>query len=517
MARLLGIDATKTTVRVATVRTSYRRVMLEAFGEADIAWAGSEVEAIRIAAGGQKADGCAIALAGERSFYRRLQLPTAAQRDIENVLGFEIEATVPFEMDDAVFAYRMLRGSPGAAVVPIFAVIARTEDVRERIGVVREALGIEPERVGSGPLPLANLMAIMPELERGPVGGPPGPVAILNVGEGTSEFVVLLGGEAVFARTLSRGTAGLPESAHLLARDLRQTLGAWRSQGGDPLRGVYLAGMGASAQGADVFLATELGVNILPLPSANLEGVSAEQAAQVPRFAKALSLALGLTGRTKSLNLRRGVLEAERSYPYLREKIPMLSGLAAVILVSFGFSTIAEVRALDAERAMLTARLAAASADVLGEEISEPEKAKELLESGPGKADEDPLPRIDGFDVMVQLSKAVPKEMVHDVVDLDVQRGKVVIQGVVPAVADSDTIAKNMRENRCFKDVHVGRTTQYTEGKYKYQLELELKCEEKKKPKAEPDGSAQPATSGAGDARERPPPSAKPDKTEGGK
>lgn len=227
----------------------------------------------------------------------------------------------------------------------------------------------------------------------------------------------------------------------------------------------------------------------------------------MPRFAKALGLALGLTGRPRAHNLRRGPLEAERSYPYLREKIPVLSGLAAVIAVSMGFSTIAEVRALDAEREMLMARLGVATRDVLGEEISEPDKAKEVLEAGGGKADEDPLPRIDGFDVMVQLSKAVPKDIVHDVVELDVQRGKAVVQGVVPAVADSDTIAKGMKENRCFKDVHVGRTTQYTEGKYKYQLELELKCEERRraaKTGAEPEGSAQPAAG----------PTAKPDTKE---
>ena len=51
MARLLGIDATRTSVRTAIVRTSYRRVTLEAFGEADIAWAGSEALAIRAATG----------------------------------------------------------------------------------------------------------------------------------------------------------------------------------------------------------------------------------------------------------------------------------------------------------------------------------------------------------------------------------------------------------------------------------------------------------------------------------
>ncbi len=115
---------------------------------------------------------------------------------------------------------------------------------------------------------------------------------------------------------------------------------------------------------------------------------------------------------------------------------------------------------------------------------------------------------------MVQLSKAVPKDVVHDVIDFDVQRGKVVIQGVVPTVSDAETVAKNMRENRCFHSVNVGKTSVFGEGKQKYQLEFELKCEDlKKKPKgaAEPDGSAQPAA-GAGPAA-----TAKPDKTEGGK
>src|SRR4051812_30251318 len=220
MARLLGIDVSKSTVRAAVVRTAYRRVTLEAFGEADIAWAGSEVEAIRAAAGTYRPEACAIALTGEKSFYRRLELPAAAQKEIGNVLAFELEATVPFEMEDAIFDYRVLRGGD-AATVPVFAVLARTEDVRARIVPVREALGIEPERVGSGPLPLANLMSVMPELDR---PASEGPLAILDVGEHQSEIVVLLGGEAVFARTLSRGTAGLPESAHALARELRQTL-----------------------------------------------------------------------------------------------------------------------------------------------------------------------------------------------------------------------------------------------------------------------------------------------------
>jgi general secretion pathway protein L len=481
MSRLLGIDAGKSVVRVALIRTAYRKVAVEALGEATVADAGSEAEAIRAAVGLIRPDGAALSLSGERSFYRRLDLPAAAQKELESVLGFELEATVPFEMDDAVFDYRVLKRPPGSDTIPVFAAIARSDDVRERIAVAREALGFEPERVGTGAVALANLEAVMPELA---ATADKGPVAILDLDYLTAELVFLAGGEPVFARTLSHGTAGLPGSAPVLARELRQTLAAWRNLGGEPLSGMYLVGGGASAQGAEVFLAAELGISILPLPAPRLAEITPEQAAALPRFAKALALALGLTPKAKSFNLRRGALEAERSYPFLREKIPILAGLGTVIALSFGFSIVAEMRTLDAEREMLLASMSAASRDVLGEETSDPARARELLDQGPGGADEDPMPRADAFDVMVQLSKAVPKEITHDVIELDVNRGHVNLQGTVPSVADAQIIADHLKEHRCFRDVKISRTSQFTDGKHKYVLEFDLKCEDSKKKKA---------------------------------
>jgi general secretion pathway protein L len=360
---------------------------------------------------------------------------------------------------------------------------------------VREALGMEPERVGTGSMPLANLAAVMPEIEApfGKVaapGEPPLPVAILDLGEASSDVIILQGGEPVFARTLSRGTIGLPGSAPQLSRELRQTLASWRASGGDPLAGMYLVGGGASAQGADVFLSTELGVTILPLPKPQLDGVTPEQEAVLPRYMKAIGLAMGLTGKPRGLNLRRGPLEAARSYPFLREKIPLLAGLAAVVAVSFGFSLLAEHRSLSAERELLLTRLDAATGEVFGEATNDPTKAQELLDKGAGAADEDPMPRVDAFDVMVKLSEVVPKEIVHDVVELDLNRGHVMLQGTVPSIPDAQGIADKMKEHKCFKDVKISRTSQFSEGKQKYVLELDLKCEDKKVVKKKTDGDA---------------------------
>ncbi|EYF02916.1 type IV pilus biogenesis protein PilM [Chondromyces apiculatus] len=495
MARLLGIDAEKNVVRTVLIRTAYRKVFLEALGEVSVADAGSQLTALREAAGQIKPDAAAIALSGEQSFYRRLDMPAAAQKELESVLAFELEATIPFEMEDAIFDYRVLKREAGSATIPIFAAVARVSDVRERIAAVREAIDMEPERVSTGPLSFANLDAVMPSLAK-PPSAATGPVAILDLEHHSSDVLILQDGEPVFARTLSRGTAGLPGSASMLARELRQTFAAWRNLGGEAPAGMYLIGGGASVHGAEAFLAGEVGVSILPMPQPKLEGVTPEQAAALPRFAKALALALGLAGRPKGLNLRRGALEAERSYPFLREKVPLLAGLGTVIALSFGFSMVAEMRGLDAENEALTAALATASRDVLGEETSDPVRARELLESGPA-ADEDPMPRIDAFDVMVQLSKAVPKEVTHDVLELDVSRGHATIQGVVPSVADAQAITEKLKEYRCFRDVKVGRFSQYTEGKQKYVLEMTLACEDKKKKTtksgADAEGSASPS------------------------
>ena len=503
MSRLLGIDAGKNVVRTAVIRSSYKRVTLEALGEVTVTSSGNELEAIKAAVGAIKPDACAIALTGERSFYRRIDLPAAALKELQNVLGFELEATVPFEMTDAVFDYRILKRDPGSLTLPIFAAIARSEDVRERIAIVKDAIGIEPERVGTGAFPLTNLATVIPELERHPAGEVGRPLAILNLNETSSDVLILDDGEPVFARTLSRGTVGLPDTAPAMARELRQTLAAWRTLGGEPLAGMYLVGGGASAQGAEMFLSTELGVSILPLPKPRLDGITPEQEAMLPRFAEALGLALELAGRSKAFNLRRGPLEAARSYPYLREKVPLLAGLGAVIAMSFGFSIVAELRSLDAENEFLRAKLAVATRDAFNEETDDPSRARELLEPGSGSTEEDPLPHADAFDVMVQLSKAVPKELTHDVVELDVARGHVVIQGTVPTVSDAQTISENMKEHKCFKDVKIARTSQFSEGKTKYVLELDIKCDSKKKKaaSAEPDGTAQAASSAKPDGK----------------
>ena len=74
MARLAGIDIGSKIVRVAVIRTAYRKVFLEALAEAPIGDDGPAA-AIETAMRGLKPESIAVALPGDRCYCRRVELP----------------------------------------------------------------------------------------------------------------------------------------------------------------------------------------------------------------------------------------------------------------------------------------------------------------------------------------------------------------------------------------------------------------------------------------------------------
>jgi general secretion pathway protein L len=497
MAKYLGIDIGTTSVRAVSVRSSYRRLAIEAMVEVDLATTPTLAEAIRAAAGPLVSPGESIAvnLAGERTFVRRVGIPPAAQRQLEEVLPFELEAELPFEIAEAVYDHVVLRRASNDDPVPVLAAIGRVEDVRQCIDVVKQALLVEPERVGPGALCLLGLSAVVPEVAAA------GPVVLIGLEVATCDVLVLDKGDPVFARTLSRGTAGLPETAGALAREIKQSIAACRAAGVGKPEIAYLLGPGAATPGAEPFLESEIGIPVRRLPDARVEASESVPLDGLPHFGKAAALALSLVPRSRVPNLRRGALVYEGGYGFLREKVPLLSALAAVVLVSFFTATWAKLHALSLERQTLETALGAVSHDVLGESTTDPQRALDLLDRTATGVDEDPLPRADAFDVMVQLSQAISENLTHDIEELDVQRGHAIVHGIVPTIPDAQQIVATLKGFRCFQDVKIVRTNQVVgEDRQKYTLELDVKCpsEAKQKAAATPAGSAS-AGAGAGD------------------
>jgi general secretion pathway protein L len=515
MPTWLGIDIGSTSVKAALVRSQYRKLALVRVVSVDVAPGGTVVEAARQAAHqaleGQPhdtsfgarapksptADAVAAAIDGSRAAIHRLLLPETAQKQLAEVLAYELGSQVPFDLETAVFDYRILPRVEGrdAGQLPLVCAVARVEDVRTRIDLVREALAQEPERVGVGALSLGTLVRFVPALSETET------VAIVDLGSSASEVLVLERGEAVFARTVSTGTDGLPATAPRLARDIRTSFAGYRSQGGAAPTRVFLCGGGAFVSGAEGFLSGELEVpvQLLPDPALDLLGV-AGSTHELPRYAKAISLALSLGGRDGALNLRRGPLAFERGFAWVRERIPVLAGLAAVLLVSFVFSGWARIYEAHRERDALTAALATVTKEVLGTEAASAQEAQDLLTKEAALNDEDPMPHADGFDVMTRLSEAIPTSIVHDVEELDLQKGHVIVRGVAGSIPESQQIATALADYPCMSDAKIKSTTQMVGSeRQKYLMEFDLKCPEDVKPAAKKKGeSASAAASASG-------------------
>ncbi len=493
MAGFVGIDIGRTHVRAASVSVGYKRLSLGRLEEVALDSVESVERAIQIVAAPllEHADALAVSINGDQCFTHRIAIPATAAKRLEEVLPFEIEAQVPIDIDELVYDYRSLRRRDSKDPVVVMTAAARIDVVRARIDLIQSALSRQPDRVGCGPISLANLAAVV-----GPLRGP-GPFALVDLGAERTEITVLEHGEVAFVRTLSQGVAGLPASAAALASELRQTfLSAAVSVGAD-LQAAYLVGGGSAAQGAAEYLAYEAGVPITPLPALELEGISEDRAPSVPRFAKAIALALGASGRARDVDLRKGPLEYQRGFGFLKEKLPILSGLGAAIAISFAFSNWAEMRALDREHESLSAQLGSLSKEVLGEEVREAEAASEALTRAQASDEADPLPPVDAFDVIVQLSEVIPSSMVHDIEEFDMQRGHVKVSGVVGSTADAQSIATEMGKHPCVKDAKIAKITQVVNSeRQKYVLELDVRCVDDSKKKKEGTGPEKPEAEG---------------------
>jgi general secretion pathway protein L len=470
MARLVEIDIRATHVRVALLQTQYRTLKLLGCREAPLENPRAVEEALQVVGLPlvQQGEHLATSVSGDQLFIRDIELPATAAKQLSDVVPFEIEAQVPLDIEELCFDYRLLGRKSGQEPLRVLAVATRVSVVQQLIDLVQRALGVEPERIGAGALPLANLAQVVPELRA------PGLVAVLDVGLGSSDFVVLRDGFPVFARTLSVGADG---GGNAMISALRQSQAAWLQRSSEPFVRLFLAGAGPTIEGAAPVLSGALGVAVSALPEMHFEGLPAGEAASLVGFEKAIGLALSLTGSARDLNLRKGALAYQHSYEFLKTRWPLLAVLGGLILVSFLFSVWAKSRSLNAENAALEQSLAALSQQSLGQSVASATELQELLDKSVAQREKDPQPELDALDILVELSRSIETDIVHDIEEFDVQNDKVKLQGIVSATDEAEKISAALAKHRCFKEVKISKITQVVNSKrQKYSMNFDVDC-----------------------------------------
>lgn len=478
MSRVLGIDIRDNHVRIAALRAGYRKLELDGLFEELISAHSSPEEALRacflkLPSGGH--DTIVASVDGARCFTHSLTFPASARKRLSELLPFELEASLPIDIEELVIDHLILSGKSSEGATPelsVLSVAARTEHVREMIDLVRDATGHQPERVGASATELEQLAYLNPVLRSDET------IALVDLGFARTDVCIIQGGNLRQARALSLGAEGFPDEATAFVARLRQTLSAYATTTGIDVSKMYLVGDGARLTGVTQFLAAQLGIVVEIFDKIEVEAISPESEYQLPMFGRALGTAMhGVRG--KGLDLRQGELTFERGYEHLKARAPLLGGLVAAILLSFLFSVWAESRALSSEHEALVASLEEITQSTFGTATGDPDEAETELEKARKSRPEDPMPYLDGFGLAVVLSEAIPTELTHDVEEFDLAKGKLSLRGIVGSAEDAQKVSKALGEHRCVEEPNVTKITQVVNSdKERYTLEAEVRCPE---------------------------------------
>jgi hypothetical protein len=220
-------------------------------------------------------------------------------------------------------------------------------------------------------------------------------------------------------------------------------------------------------------LSAQLGVPVLVFAFPQVAG--APDLDDAPVWAKALALALRGTTRAKRIDFRKGQFAPKSDTRQARGVVLGTAAWVAALVLAWGFSAFARYSVLESEQESQVEQLRTLSKQLLGEEIDDFVRAQALVKGT--NAGRDPTPQMDAFAALDELSKRIPREITHDLDDVDIRADRVTMRGQVTSLNDVDSLYSALDEVECFGPIERGRTTKTVDGsRQKYNFEITIRC-----------------------------------------
>jgi general secretion pathway protein L len=513
---ILGLDLGSRRVKAVVLETTLRGFTVTGAAEIAVPAAadGAPPAPERISAAlrdllaerGWPADAAGVAsLPGLAAASHLVTLPFSDARRIEQTVQYEVEAAIPFDLDQVAWDWQPLDTQPGRS--DLFIGVARRDELGTLVSALA-AVGVDPAVVVPGGPALAALWAAGAVADPAAAGDAE---LVVDVGSERTHVCVVSEGRCLFARTFASGSAtlirgaarhagldpdalepeeGLPGwlsgpggDASLragmapLIRELRATVRAFEARPSRrPVVRIRLAGGVAGWPGLAAAVGEELAVPSEPLrlagPAADVIGPD-----EAPRYALALALALrGWLGtRFQRLNLRRGALASTRSNQNVRERLQRIAVYASLVLLLAVVSSIVKVVALNRQEKLLDQAMCDVTQKVVGKCFDDFAMAESVLR-GRGTAGAS-IPRVSAAGVLAELAARAPGvQLRFD--RIEISREKLHLQGTTDAPENVDRIVGALRGSRCFPDARSGGARKRgAEQKFEFTVDADIACE----------------------------------------
>ena len=281
----LGLDIGTGSVKASLIEHSSGRPCLLAAGEAACEngrWQDGIARALEgLVEHARRMDTLVVAaVRGRDVVVKRIEIEDAGERDLKDVLPWEAEQHIPFEMDDVVIDAQVLERDVKTGTMDVLIVAARRRVIQYRLELA-QTTGFPVAAIDVEALALRNALVYSRP------GAVRGISALIDIGRSESEIVVLASGVPVLARCVAVGTDDIrigPDEAEAPGSDLKGRIARLLEAAGravrfvreedlaDGIGAVFLCGGGAAAPGLVRAMGEGLGIQTqVATPLANLD------------------------------------------------------------------------------------------------------------------------------------------------------------------------------------------------------------------------------------------------------
>ena len=500
--KIIGLDIGSHSIKAVQLRRTFRGFELIGFQEKEIPREGeiapsdAVVEALAELFGEGRIAGDLVvtSIPGHQVSARIIKLPFANRKKMDKVIPFEVEGYTPFNIEEMVVSYHVVKVEEGGA--QILALLVKKDVLRDHLETLERAK-ISPKIVDLDILSLFSISSLILE-------GIEGPFSLADIGASKTSICIVDGGHLSMIRSLPMGgeaitgaiqrefdlsheeaeqgktshgiileTKGQSEeeirfskciesAVSPLVREMKQTFHSYEADHHQKVRRIFLCGGTSALRNLAPYLSRGLEVEARPL---NVLEAPFNKLTMKPVPAGLIPHGLGLglrgvgNGSFSQVNFRRDEFAFRSEVKEIKGKI-FYAGvwmLALLLLVSFDFYLKLNMKQghyedLNGEiRRVFTSTLPEIKHIV--NEVHQMRTKIEELRRDPLLFSEAGAEGMSVLDLMREITLRIPDDVPVDIRDLAINKGRVAITGETDSFESVDRIKAGLQKFMGFKGV----------------------------------------------------------------
>ncbi len=511
--KIIGLDIGSHSIKAVQLRRTFRGFELIGFHEKEIPREGemapsdAVVQALTELFGEGRIAGDLVitSIPGHQVSARIIKLPFADRKKMDKVIPFEIEGYTPFNIEEMVVSYHIVKVEKGGA--QILALLVKKDVLRDHLETLERAK-ISPKIVDLDILSLYSISSLTLQGIEGPfsiadIGASKTSICIVNNGHLSMIRSLPFGGEAVTgaiqrefelsheeaeqgktshgiiletkgkSKEESRFSKCIESAVSPLVREMKQTFHSYEADHHQKVRRIFLCGGTSALRNLIPYLSRELEVETKPLnvleASFNKLTMKSVPVGLIPH-----GLGLGLrgvgNGSFSQVNFRRDEFAFRSEVKEVKGKI-LSAGICLLILlllVSFDFYLKLGMKQRHDED--LSGQIRKVFTNTLPEvkhivkEVHQMRVKVEELKREPLLFSEVGVEGMSVLDLMREITLRIPDEVPVDIRDLVLNKGRVAITGETDSFESVDNIKAGLQKFTGFKQVALTHAKVGTKG-----------------------------------------------------